>query len=89
MKTSGNNARAIEQYLENSLAPEDKLLFEARLLTSPLLHIQVQAQRRVYRLVQWYHQKQLRRELEEVHKHIFTAPAHRDFQQRISRLFKH
>ena len=37
MKTSQNNTRLIEKYLNGSLSPADRFLFESRLVIDPVL----------------------------------------------------
>lgn len=89
MKTSGTDIQTIDAYLHNNLLPEDRIIFEARLIISPLLRMQLMAQRSVYRLVALYHRKKLKAEIEQVHQTIFDSIHHHDLQQDIRKIFNH
>lgn len=89
MRTSLNDIRQAEGYLQRALSPEESLVFEARLLTDPMLRIDLYVQRKVYALLRFYHRKKVKEEVEKVHQRLFHDPAKADFQQQIFSLFKH
>jgi hypothetical protein len=89
MRTSLNDIRQTENYLHRTLSPEESLLFEARLLSDPVLRLNVYVQQKVYSLLRLYHRKKTKEALEEVHQRIFHDPAKADLQQQIAQLFKH
>lgn len=88
MRTSLTEIRQTEAYLQGQLTPQDKLFFEARLLTNPLLRLNLQLQKKVYALLQIYHRKKLKEEIGAVHQQLFENTAKTAFQQEISQLFK-
>jgi hypothetical protein len=87
MPTSWNNTIQIEQYLSNNLNNGDALVFEARLLLNPELADKVHWQQKTYTLIRGYGCQQLKQEINEVHRHLFTEPKHRRFSQKIRALF--
>ena len=89
MRTSLNDIQLTEHFLKGALAPEEALLFEARLLTDPVLRLNLAIQKQVYRLIMLYQRKKLKEELEDIHHQLFHDPENRDFKQKIFQLFKH
>ena len=88
MRTSLNEIQKIERYLQKKLNPGESLLFEARILTNPILRLQATLQRKVYALVKLHHHKKLKDELEEIHQNLFSDPDKKEFQKTIFQLFK-
>ncbi len=88
MTTSSNNTRTIEKYLSGKMHAADKFLFEARLLIDPSLRTDLQAQKKVYRLLELYHRKMMKQELETLNRQLFRDPGKVLFQQQILNLFK-
>ncbi|HEY9044386.1 MAG TPA: hypothetical protein VIN08_00735 [Ohtaekwangia sp.] len=88
MRTSLNDIALAERYIAGKLSPEDALVFQARLLTEPLLRWNVAALRKVYIVVKGYHRKKIREEAAAVHRARFNDPAHAAFQQQIYQLFQ-
>jgi hypothetical protein len=66
----------------------NRLLFEARLLISPLLRIDLYYQKKAYHFIKMYHRKKLKEELETTHQHIFSDTGNLVFRQKIYNLFK-
>jgi len=88
MKTSWNSIRMTEEYLSNRLSPEDRLIFEARILIDPVLKMNVFLQKKIYSLVRAYGRKQLKSELQSIEHRLFQSPEKIEFQQRVSQIFK-
>jgi hypothetical protein len=88
MRTSLNELKQIEDHLLGLNAPEDSLVFEAKMILDTNLRSNVQLQQRSYTLVQQYGRKQLKAEIEAVHQQLFNNPAHRTFVDKIRSLFK-
>ncbi|SKC61509.1 hypothetical protein [Ohtaekwangia koreensis] len=88
MRTSLNDIALAEKYLLGKLEPEETLVFEARLLTNPVLRWNVAAQKKVYSVLKLYHRKKLKKEVQVVHQTIFNDAKHQDFKQEILQLFK-
>lgn len=84
-----NDIRQAEGYLQRTLSPEEALVFEARLLTNPLLRLDLYVQRKVYTLLRFYHRQKVKEEMEDMHQRLFRDPAKADFQRQIISLFKH
>jgi hypothetical protein len=88
MRTSLNNTRLIENYLDGKLSPGDRLVFEARLVLNRSLRMDLHFQKKTYVFVKMYHHKKLKEEMEALHCRIFGDPNESAFQQSIYRLFK-
>ena len=88
MRTSLNDIAHAEKDLHNQLSPEERLLFEARLLTSPLLRWNVSVQQKVYTLVKLYHRKKIKQQAKNVHDKLFHDVRHADWKEEIIQLFK-
>jgi hypothetical protein len=88
MKTSWNDTKQIERYLNNELAIEDHILFEAQLLIDPLLKLNVGLQKSIYTIVKLYGRKKIKTEVEQVHNRLFHDKKNIVFQQHIHHLFK-
>lgn len=87
MRTSLNDIRQTEAYLDETQAPDEKLVFEARLITQPLLRLNMFFQQKIYRVVRAYHRRQQKEKMESVHRELFSDPAKKEFQQNIRQLF--
>lgn len=87
MKTSWNETRQMERYLLKKMSLEESLLYQARLLTNPLLRMQAFYQKKVYTLLHFYHRKKLKEEVNQVHDKLFADVSKTDFQQSILYLF--
>jgi hypothetical protein len=88
MRTSLNNIKLAEDYLNKQLTTGDKLLFEARMLLDHDMLTNVKAQRSAVELVKQYSREQLRTEIEAVHQTLFTNKQHRTFAQRVLSIFR-
>lgn len=82
-----NDIRQTEAYLDETQAPDEKLVFEARLITQPLLRLNMFFQQKIYRVVRVYHRRQQKEKMESVHRELFSDPAKKEFQQNIRQLF--
>lgn len=87
MKTSWNELLLIEEYLLSDRKEVDRILLEARIILQPNLKDSVFWQEKTYSLIQQYGRQQLRKEIEQVHEKLFTAPEHYSFRQKIIQLF--
>lgn len=88
MRTSLTEIKETEQYLQDAMNAPEARVFEARLLTSPLLRINKYFQEKAYTLLRHYHRKQLKAETEAIHQRIFSDPEKAAFRQQIALLFK-
>ena len=87
MRTSLSDITKTEKYLQGQLGPEDSLLFQARLLVDGELRANTFFHRMVHRLVSLYRRKQLKEEVEAIHKKLFFDPAKADFRERVMKNF--
>ncbi|SMD14645.1 hypothetical protein [Pedobacter nyackensis] len=87
MKTSWNELLLIEDYLLSDRNEADKVVLEARMILQPDLKDSIFWQEKTYSLIEQYGRQQLRKEIEQVHGKLFTAPEHASFRQRIMQLF--
>ena len=88
MRTSLNNIKEVDDHLLGLSAPQDNLLFEAKMIINPELSANVFWHKQTLNLVQQYGSKQLRADIEAVHQQLFTQPEHRSFRETILRFFK-
>lgn len=88
MRTSLTEIEQTEKFLSGKMVPEDALVFEAKMLSNPLLKMNVFFQQKVYSLVRLYHRKKLKEEAEKAHQHLFHHPDKKEFQETIFQLFK-
>lgn len=88
MRTSLNNIKQTDDYLNGRLSVPEALLFEARLLTDAELADDVHWHKQTLRLVHKHGRNNLRGVIENVHQMLFTQPLHQSFKQKILQLFK-
>jgi len=88
MRTSLNEIKAIDDHVLGQAAPDETLLFEAKLIISPELKQQVIWHQRTLSLVQQYGRNNFRTEIEAVHQKLFSQPEHEGFRKKIMRLFR-
>lgn len=82
-----NEAELIENYLEGTLSAENTVLMEAKLLIHPELATHIQCQRQVYSLVKKYGRAQLRNQIRNAEKIVFSENRFELFRKRISSIF--
>ncbi|WP_316839771.1 hypothetical protein [Pedobacter gandavensis] len=87
MKTSWNELLLIEDYLLSDRKGTDKILLEAHMVLKPGLRESLFWQEKTYSLIEEYGRQQLRKEIEQVHEKLFTAPEHYSFRKKIMQLF--
>ena len=88
MRTSLNNIKEIDDHVLGVAAPQDGLLFEAKMILNPELRANVYWHRQTLNLVHQYGRQQLRADIEAIHQQLFTQPEHRSFRETILRFFK-
>jgi hypothetical protein len=88
MNISWNDSRHIEQYLNNELSKEEKILFEAQLVRNPHFKLNVGLLKQINSLIKLYGRKKMKAEIGKIHHKLFQNPQHVIFQQRIQQLFK-
>ena len=88
MRTSLNEIREAESFLANEMMAEQSLVFQAKMITNPLLRLNVHFQSRLMEVILLYHRRKLKRDLKAIHHKLFTAPEKTDFQQRVQHIFR-
>ncbi len=88
MRTSLNEIKLTEEYLGKQLSASENLLFEARMLASPALGVNVWLQKKLMDLVRLYHRKQLRNKVADYQDCFSRAPENSSYQKKIVELFK-
>lgn len=88
MKTSWNDTRQIERYLDQELSEEEKILFEAKLVLDPRFKLNVGLLKQIHSLIKLYGRRKMKAEIGKIHNKLFQSPEHVIFQQRIQQLFK-
>lgn len=87
MRTSLNNIKEIDDHVLGIAAPQQNLLFEAKMILNPELRVDVAWHKQTLTLVQQYGRKQLRTDIQAVQQQLFTRPEHQSFRQTILRFF--
>ena len=87
MRTSLNNLREIERYVEGSMEGYEEVLFEGKLHRDPVLRTNLFLYKKVMALIKMYHRKKLKVELEEVHQRLFNDPLKVTFRERVLNIF--
>lgn len=88
MRISLNEIKKIEQYLRNELSIKEQLVFEARMLTSSSLRLNVLLQRKIYSLLKAYQRRNVKEKAKCIHERIFNDPSKELFRTQISDFFK-
>ena len=88
MRTSLNEIRQTELYLQGGMDTGDALVFEARLLTDPVLSTNMHYQKMVYKVLSLFNRKAIKYEIATVEDRLFTNPEYGAFQRHIHSLFK-
>lgn len=88
MRTSLNDIKDIEAYLEGKLSADEMILFEEKLQADGVLRLNVFLQRKVYQLLKLYRRRTLKAKVLSVHDRYFHEAAHSDFRNTILKIFK-
>ena len=87
MRASLNEIRETEQFLSGQLNGEDALVFEARLLTNPVLRVNTVIQQKLHLIIKAFHRKRLKQGLRVIHADLFTNPEKIEFQEEVLHYF--
>lgn len=87
MRTSLNELKQTEDFLLDTMRPEETVVFHAKMLIDPAMQRNVRIQQKVYSVVRQYGRKKLRAEIEQVHNILFQQPRHHSFREKIYQLF--
>lgn len=87
MTTSFEEIQRAEEYILAQLSTEDRLVFEAQVLTNPALRMDVYFQKKVYQILRLFTRRDIKQQLEMMHERIFNDPAKADFKQSILKFF--
>jgi hypothetical protein len=87
MRTSLSEIELIDKHLLKLDSAPDRLLFDALLILNPEMNNKVFLQKKTHALVQQYGRKQLKAEIENVHRQLFGKVEHQTFRQKILSLF--
>lgn len=79
--------KTIDMYLNGKIDPASSLVFEARLLIDPVLATRVAYQRKLYKLIRRSGRREIKTEVERIHRKLFSDPSKADFQKEIFKLF--
>lgn len=82
-----HDVKRIDSYLQGKMHPAEKLLLEAQLLIDPLLARSVAYQRKLYELIRRSGRREAKREIERIHRSLFSDPSKDDFRREILKLF--
>ena len=88
MKTSWNDIKIAEDYVEGRMDRNTRISFESHLALNPLLSTDLRFLKKTYQLVKMYHRKKMKEELDALHKRIFSDPNKIAFRQNIFQIFK-
>lgn len=88
MRTSLSDIRLVEKHVQKTLEPGESLVFQARLITEPVLRWNVYLLQKVYGVLALRQRNMVKTEMEAIHRRLFTHPAKADFQKQILQHFK-
>ncbi|QXV65022.1 hypothetical protein INP83_18365 [Mucilaginibacter sp. 21P] len=88
MRTSLNNTKLTDDYVNGMLPTGDALLMEARLILNPDLDEEVDLHKRTLNIVRQYGRESLRAQIEDIHQQLFTKPQHRSFKDLVFSFFE-
>jgi hypothetical protein len=83
-----SETKQIEKYLQQQLLPEEKLLMDARCLVDKQFRDTVLLQQQTYAVIQHFGRNQLRAEICEIEKRLFSEDMFSQFIKKIQIIFK-
>ena len=87
MKTSIPEIIRTERFLKGELPPDERVVFEARMLVDAELKNNTFFHSTVHRLITLYQRKKIKVEVELLHARIFHDPERAAFKESIFKLF--
>ena len=87
MRTSLNEIKNIELYLQGNLSVDDKRAFEEHMQHDQSFSINVFLQQKLYRLLPFYKRRRIKEQAEQLHHRLFHHPEHAAFRESIFQLF--
>ena len=88
MRSSLNKIQEAEQFIQKQLPSDETLVYEAKLLTSPLMRWNTAVLKFTLRLVKLYHRKKLKKDVNEVHQNLFSQGSNSDLKNQIQKIFQ-
>jgi hypothetical protein len=88
MRTSLNEIKEIEAYLDNQLSLGDRLFFEARMIVNRTLRQNVALQKKTCAVIRHHYRLMLKNNFNIMHNSLFDHPSHAVLKEEINRLFK-
>lgn len=88
MRTSLNDIKQNEDFIQGDLSAGESLVFQARLIINPVLRANVAIQKMIYAAVRAFGRKVTKQEIEQIHHQLFSDPSKKEFQEEIYREFK-
>lgn len=82
-----NETQQIELYLQNQLAPEEKLMLDARCILDESFRNKIAWQQKTYDFIQEFGKKKLRMEIREVEERMFSQNKFMQFRNKIRNIF--
>ena len=79
--------KQIDAYCRGKMDAGSRVVFEAQLLIDPALAIRVQYQQKLYRIIRTSGRRQIKSEVEHVHRKLFSDPSKAEFRRDIFKLF--
>lgn len=88
MRTSLNNTKITDDYVNGLLPTGDALLMQARLILNPDLDKEVGLHKQTLNIVRQYGRESLRAQIEDIHQQLFVQPQHQSFKDLVLNFFK-
>ena len=88
MRTSLIEIEKIENWLLTQGDIQERLVTEAKVLSSSEWKGKAHAQAQSYELIRFYGREKLRREIRTIERHLFLSNKHKPFQDIIKSIFK-
>ena len=88
MRTSLTRLSTIEQFLDGSMLPENKIVFEASVLLDSDIIPDIEAQEKAYDIIRVCSRQMLKAELDLIHHKLMESPKNKSFRERIYKIFQ-
>jgi hypothetical protein len=88
MRTSLNKLQAIENFITGTIAPGERIVFEATQLIDSDFANEVRLQRNTYHVITAYNRAVLKDELNCLHQKLMNDPSKKSFRDLIRSIFK-
>jgi hypothetical protein len=87
MRTSLTEIRTMEQYLDGTLPPGDRLVFEAKLITDREWALNTRLQQTLMSILNLFQRKHTRQQVIAIHDKLFNSGEKAAFRSKVTSIF--